>query len=174
MTLCHHHLLSEGSLLKAVAASSCGTASHCLHMVTHDRVRGGSCSCWTISLLSKEQGDSRQQVSQISTVPLLLDNATLDTIAVINSETSLLNSSLETLAADKVIATGNKFQFPREISSKSIWIPIQVTHIQDIHANILQIIKSSSRSRATHSPEDSFWSPVALTTEIFRYLGIKA
>lgn len=32
----------------------------------------------------------------------------------------------------------------------------------------------SSRSRVTQSPENSFWSPVALTTEIFANLKVKA
>jgi len=61
-------ICSGMTLLKAVAASSCGRASRWLHMVTLNVEFGGGCFCWTISLLSK---DCSQQGSQIAAVPLL-------------------------------------------------------------------------------------------------------
>lgn len=44
LTLSPHHLLCYSSLLNAVAASSCGTASCWLHMVAHNMVFDGASS----------------------------------------------------------------------------------------------------------------------------------
>lgn len=137
LALSHHHLLWGGSLLKAVAASSCGTApAGSIWWLTGWHLVG-TASVGLSHGSARSWGTAGNEVHRSLLFPCCSANSavlqTLGTFAVTNSKTSLPNSSLETLA-EEVRAIGNEFQFLREISSS--WIPIQFTYIQDILANI--------------------------------------
>lgn len=115
-------LSPEGCGCQQVWHSSCW-----LHMVAHRWHLVGTASLGLAHGWAKSWGTAGCKVHTSLLFSCCSDNPTvlqtLGTFAVTDSETSLPKSSLQTLGLE-IIPIGKKFQFPREISSTSSWIPI--------------------------------------------------